>query len=109
MDKERESLERVKLMGNGDFEGTVSCFRAAFEIKIGVIAMPDKSGSAVDRSFRVLLLGSRLLWNMCELPITASAVIFQVSLIVMTVEIKVVREITRVDDFFKSILMQKYA
>jgi len=87
----------------------VTRFRAAFEMKIGIISVPDESGSTADRAFGILGLGSRLLLSKGELTITASAFVFRASMLVMTVEIKVVREATRADDFFKSILIQNYA
>ena len=43
------------------------------------------------------------------MTITVSAFVYLISVLVMTVEIKVVREAARADDFFKSILMQNYA
>lgn len=87
----------------------VTRFRAALEMKIGIIAVPDESGSAADRAFGILGLRSCLLLSKGELTIAVSAFVFLVSVLVMTVEIKVVREATRADNFFKSILMQNYA
>lgn len=87
----------------------ITGFRAALEMKIGIVSVPDKSGSTADRAFEVLGLGRSSLWSRCELTITVSAFVFLVSMLVMTVEIKVVREATRADNFFKSILIQNYA
>ena len=87
----------------------VTRFRAALEMKIGIISVPDESSSTADRAFGILCLRSRLLLSKSELTITVSAFVFLVSMLVMTVEIKVVREATRTDNFFRSILMQNYA
>ena len=87
----------------------VTGFRAALEVKIGIVSVPDKSGFATDRTFEILGLGRSSLCSRGELTITVSASVFLVSMFIMTVEIKVVREATRADDFFKSILMQNYA
>ena len=43
------------------------------------------------------------------MTIMALAFVFLISMLVMTVEIKVAREAERADNFFKSILMQTYA
>ena len=86
----------------------VTRFRSALEMKIGIISVPDESGSTADRAFGILGLRSRLLLSKGELTITVSAFVFLGSMLVVTVEIKVVRKATRADDFFKSILIQNF-
>ena len=77
----------------------VTRFRAALEMKRGIISVPDKSSFATEWAFGISEVRGTSFWSRRELTITVSAFVFLISVLVMTMEIKVIRETARTDIF----------